>query len=79
MVKPLHEQPNLFRRIRILQLSTVIIISFLGKNNLVIFYINYKVIKKRILFLWAEIIQVIAFIGKLKDSKPITYYLSSAT
>ncbi|CAB4389023.1 unnamed protein product [Rhizophagus irregularis] len=55
MVKPLHEQPNLFRRIRILQLSTVIIISFL------------------------EIIQVIAFIGKLKDSKPITYYLSSAT
>ncbi|RGB36691.1 hypothetical protein C1646_741583 [Rhizophagus diaphanus] len=30
MVKPLREQPNLFRRIRILQLSTVIIISFLG-------------------------------------------------
>lgn len=79
MVKPLRDQPNLFRRIRILQLSTVIIISILGKNNLVIFYINYKVIKKEICFLWAEGIQVIAFIGKLKDSKPITYYLSSAT
>jgi len=55
MAKPLHERPILFRRLRILQLVTVLLIIFL------------------------EIIQVITFIGQLKDTDPLAYYLSPVT